>query len=111
MKSKAVILLCAKNKQRKGWELTDEEKRILFEANAYTPRKRTPKKRIVFSPKDKAKYAIEKRGGEKWMQQWIDWEDKSIPLGMRRVAFVRYMTMVKGKTLQQAKYDSVKYIH
>jgi len=44
------------------------------------------------------------------MQKWIDWEDKSIPLGKRRVAFVRYLTMVHGVDLTTAKQRSIKII-
>lgn len=62
--------------------------------------------------KNRAKRTIEKYPkGDKWMQKWIDWEDKAIPLGMRRVAYVRYQTMVKGMTLKEAKYYAVKYVH
>ena len=69
-----------------------------------------------FSPKEKAKFAIDHRrdleGKErKWMQCWIDWNDKNIPIGKRRVAFVRYLTMTKGLTLDEAKYQAKKYIH
>lgn len=64
--------------------------------------------------KEKALYAIEKRAesldNPKWMQKPIDYTDKSIPLGKRRVAYVRYLTH-KGKSLAEAKYESVKWIH
>lgn len=62
--------------------------------------------------KNKAKKTIEKYPrGDKWMQKWIDWEDLTIPVGMRRVAYVRYQMMVKGMNMTKAKYYAVKYIH
>lgn len=62
--------------------------------------------------KRRAKRAIENHPrGDKWMQKWIDWEDKDIPIGRRRVAYVRYQTMVHKMPLEKAKYYASKYIH
>lgn len=70
----------------------------------------TPAKRVRYTPKQKAQYAIEQRAGDKWMQKWIDFDDKSIPVGKRRVAYVRYLTMVKHVPLDIAKGKSLKVI-
>lgn len=67
-------------------------------------------RRHLYTPKEKAQYAVEQRGGDLWMQKWIDWNDKAIPVGKRRVAFVRYLTMTKGYTLERAKYESKIHI-
>ena len=69
-----------------------------------------------YTPKEKEKFAIENRRDlvgkkKKWMQEWIDWRDKTIPIGRRRVAYVRYLTMTKGMTLDAAKYQAKKYIN
>lgn len=64
-----------------------------------------------YTPKEKARFAIEQRGGDKWMQKWIDWDDRSIPVGKRRVAFVRFLVMTKGVPLEVAKRRSLKIIH
>ena len=73
-------------------------------------RPRKEKERKTYTPKDKARYAIEKRGGELWMQKWIDWDDTSIPIGKRRVAYVRYLTMTQGYSIDKAKLQSKRVI-
>lgn len=67
-------------------------------------------KRKKRTPKDRAKYAIEQKNGKKWMQKWIDWDDSSVPVGRRRVAFVRYLTMVHKMRLDEAKLLSTRKI-
>lgn len=116
--SKETQLFIARTKAAKGLPITDEQARLLQEADKPKPkRERTPRpprepkpkkpKLREFTAKDKAKYAVEQRGGELWMQKWIDWNDKAIPVGKRRVAFVRYLTMVKGYSLDDAKQRSL----
>ena len=116
-------------KKIRGIELTEEEKRIDIEifgvqaecdaepVKAQEKPKRKPvakKERKVRTAKDKAKYAITQKAKglekPKWMQEWIDFTDKSIPLGKRRVAYVRYLTN-KGWSLAEAKYRSKIWIH
>lgn len=109
MISKASREYIVKNKIRKGIPLTDEERSWCIEVP--TPKEKANKTmEKTYTPKEKAKYAIEQRGGDLWMQKWIDWDDKSIPVGKRRVAYVRYLVMVKGVSLQVAKLKSVKFI-
>lgn len=116
-------------KKIRGIELTEEERRIDLEicgvqaecdaqpVKAQKRPKRKPvakKERKVRTAKDKAKYAITQKANglerPKWMQEWIDYTDKSIPLGKRRVAYVRYLTH-KGRSLAEAKYQSKIWIH
>lgn len=92
MKNKAVLAYIEKRKADK------------------TPKPAPKPKRLELTPKDRARYAVEHNGGDLWMQKWIDWDDKSIPVGKRRVAFVRYLTMTKGLSLAAAKYRSKIYI-
>ena len=99
-----------KNKIKKGIPLSDEELSWSRELCVSAKEHKEKKVRRNFSAKDKAKFAIEQRGGDKWMQKWIDWEDKSIPLGKRRVAYVRYLMMVHGVDLITAKQRSIKII-
>ena len=44
------------------------------------------------------------------MQKWIDWDDVAIPIGKRRVAYARYLMMVHGLKLAEAKSRSLKFI-
>ena len=116
-------------KKIRGIELTEEEKSIDVQicgvqaecdaepVKAKEKPKRRPvakKERKVRTAKDKAKYAITQKAKglekPKWMQEWIDYTDKSIPLGKRRVAYVRYLTH-KGRSLAEAKYQSKIWIH
>jgi len=100
-----------KRKTAKGLPVTDEERNAYLASRNHPPRPRkAARPRKTITPKDKARYAIEQMGGELWMQKWIDWDDKSIPIGKRRVAYVRYLTMTKGYSLDQAKRASVKFI-
>ena len=117
----------------RGIELTDEEKVIYAQiceicskwAEYDTKKEKAqekPKRKPVgqkqtkkrYTRKEKALFAIEKRAegleNPKWMQNPIDFTDKSIPLGKRRVAYVRYLTH-KGMSLSEAKYESVRWIH
>lgn len=119
--TKAILLDRAKRKTAKGLPLTEEEKQALLEKTNQPKKPRKRKEPVTAkrapspakwtpSPKDKAKYAIEQKGGTLWMQKWIDWDDKEIPVGKRRVAYVRYLTMTKGYTLDRAKLASKKFI-
>lgn len=115
-------------KKIRGIELTEEERRMdeqicgKQDEPVVAVQKIKKDKLTILKPvrqkrhtrKEKALYAIEKRAegldNPKWMQRPIDYTDKSIPLGKRRVAYVRYLTH-KGKSLAEAKYESVKWIH
>ena len=112
--TKEILLDRAKRKTAKGLPLTDEEKQALLEKTNQPKKPRKMKGPVKAkrtpSPKDKAKYAIEQKGGTLWMQKWIDWDNKEIPVGKRRVAYVRYLTMTKGYTLDRAKLASKKFI-
>ena len=103
MKSKAVLAYIEK---RKAMLVAEDTK----PRPVSKPKPKPVPKRRELTPKDKARYAVQQRGGDLWMQQWIDWDDKSIPVGKRRVAFVRYLTMTKGFSLESAKYRAKLYI-
>lgn len=119
--SKSTKLWILQNKKSRGIELTPEE--LGWEAELRAPVEGSPKKerkpRATLSEHDKkkrrAKRAVEAlaaaKDKPKWMQQWIDWEDRTIPVGKRRVAYVRYMTIVRGMSLRKAKALSVKIIN
>lgn len=53
----------------------------------------------------------QKQSDKLWMQQFIDWKDKTIPVGKRRVAYVRYLMMKFNYSLERAKYYSKMHIH
>ena len=111
MISNATKKFIVKNKVKKGIPLSEEQMIWQRELCVSLPAKERKKKvRKEYSPKDKAKYAIQQRGGDKWMQKWIDWDDESIPIGKRRVAYVRYLTMVHGIDLDTAKKRSIRFI-
>ncbi|MEE1324927.1 MAG: hypothetical protein U0K19_05025 [Bifidobacteriaceae bacterium] len=119
--SKSTKLWILQNKKSRGIELTPEE--LGWEVELRAPVEGSPKKerkpRATLSEHDKkkrrAKRAVEAlaaaKDKPKWMQQWIDWEDRTIPVGKRRVAYVRYMTIVRGMSLRKAKALSVKIIN
>ena len=57
-------------------------------------------------------YEMEPKAKRKlWMQQFIDWKDKTIPIGKRRVAYTRYLMMKFNYSLERAKYYSKMHIH
>ena len=124
------------NKKSRGIPLTDEE--LEWERELYQPKEKKPRKELewereLYQPKEKkprkeraketeaakrkrrAKYAIEKRAEAlekpKWMQKWIDFSDPSLPLGKRRVAYVRYLMMYKKLDLNTAKRLSIRNIN
>lgn len=105
------------NKKRRGIPLTDEElewEREFYQPKEKKPRKGRPKETEADKRKRRAKYAIEKRTEAiekpRWMQKWIDFTDPSLPIGKRRVAYVRYLMMHKKLDLATAKRLSVKNI-
>ena len=133
--SKSAKLWILQNKKSRGIELTPEElgweAELRAPAEGVTRKERKPratlsehekkkrKPRATLSEHEKkkrrAKRAVESlaaaKDKPKWMQQWIDWEDRTIPVGKRRVAYVRYMTIVRGMSLRKAKALSVKIIN
>ena len=111
MKSKAVLAYIEKRKAMLVAEATKPQPVSKPKPQPVSkPKPKPVPKRRELTPKDKARYAVQQRGGDLWMQQWIDWDDKSIPVGKRRVAFVRYLTMTKGFSLESAKYRAKLYI-
>lgn len=110
-------------KKIRGLELTEEEKAIDKQLCGWMddlpePQPKTKQirpRRKHYTPLEKAEYAVNKRAesleNPRWMQKFISWKDKRNPIGKRRVAYVRYLTMTKGMSLRQAKYEAVKYIH
>lgn len=105
------------NKKKRGFPLTDEEReweRELYPSRETKPRKGRPKETEADKRKRRAKYAIEKRAEAiekpKWMQKWVDFTDPSVPIGKRRVAYVRYLMMHKKLDLATAKRLSLKNI-
>lgn len=106
------------NKKQRGIPLTNEElewERELYRPKEKTPRKERAKETEAAKRKRRAKYAIEKRAEThekpKWMQKWIDFSDSSLPLGKRRVAYVRYLMMQKKLDLKTAKRLSLRNIN
>lgn len=106
------------NKRQRGIPLTDEElewERELYQPKEKKPRKERAKETEAAKRKRRAKYAIEKRAEAlekpKWMQKWIDFSDPSLPLGKRRVAYVRYLMMYKKLDLNTAKRLSIRNIN
>ena len=119
--SKSAKLWILQNKKSRGIELTPEElgweAELRAPAEGVTRKERKPRATLSEHEKKKrrAKRAVESlaaaKDKPKWMQQWIDWEDRTIPVGKRRVAYVRYMTIVRGMSLRKAKALSVKIIN
>ena len=119
--SKSAKLWILQNKKSRGIEMTPEElgweAELRAPAEGATRKERKPRATLSEHEKKKrrAKRAVESlaaaKDKPKWMQQWIDWEDRTIPVGKRRVAYVRYMTIVRGMSLRKAKALSVKIIN
>ena len=106
------------NKKSRGIPLTDEElewERELYRPKEKRPRKAREKETEAAKRKRRARYAIEKRAesieNPRWMQKWIDFSDSSLPLGKRRVAYVRYLMMTRKLDLNTAKWLSVRNIN
>ena len=120
---KTSLRISIAKKKIRGLPLTDEEK--AFDAKQLKQKRYTAKEKAIdtkqskpvkkrYTAKEKALWAIDKRcqniDNPKWMQKPIDFNDKTIPVGKRRVAYVRYLTY-KGHSLAYAKYEAVKWIH
>lgn len=110
MISKATRRFIVTNKLKQGLPLTEEQIQWQKELGITISAKEPKERNVRHTPKDKAKFAVEQRGGKKWMQKWIDWDDIAIPIGKRRVAYARYLMMVHGLKLAQAKSRSLKFI-
>ena len=88
--SKASDLCIARARQSKGLPLTERQKELLYESKFPKPKKpRAPRVKTEAEiardkhkkAKRRAKFAINCNEGDKWFQKWIDWEDKTIPVG------------------------------
>ena len=99
MASREVLIDRYMRKTAKGIPVSKEEQEA-YNHRDYHPQRTSRKKPSASIQSDKL-----------WMQQFIDWKDKTIPVGKRRVAYVRYLMMKFNYSLERAKYYSKMHIH
>ena len=110
MINKASRRFIVMNKLKQGLPLTEEQMQWQKELGITISAKEPKKRNVRHTPKDKAQFAVEQRGGKKWIQKCLYWDDITIPLGKRRVAYAMYLMMVHGLTFSLAKIMSLEFI-